>query len=166
MGVGRLVVAVLVTVGLAGCSAGGDDGAPKYLYPPDAFCPGVDPHRAVATPAPLTPDITPVTVTICTFDTVFNGSPGVDRQEWEWRNVRRSTGPFSDLITALRTPPPTHRTGDQVCPAMMQTPMFIALTDATGRVVIPAIPADQCGFRLPALDAALNALNWVAVETR
>jgi hypothetical protein len=49
---------------------------------------------------------------------------------------------------------------------MAQAPMLIALTDSAGRAVIPAIPADPCGFRIAAVDKAVAALSWVTVEKR
>jgi hypothetical protein len=49
---------------------------------------------------------------------------------------------------------------------MAQAPMFIALTDVSGRAVIPAIPADPCGFRLASVDKAVERMRWVTVESR
>jgi hypothetical protein len=69
--------------------------------------------------------------------------------------VRRSTGPFDDLLKALREPPPAEAAdGELACPAMLQAPILLALTDASGHTLLPAIPATECGFRTPAVDAA------------
>ncbi len=40
------------------------------------------------------------------------------------------------------------------------------LTDAAGQVVIPAIPADACGYRVSGVDRAIAALTWVTLDER
>ena len=150
---------------LPGCAV--ERTEPRYLYPPEAAnCPAVDPRQPVASAAPLGGDFWPVMAAICTFDVVVKPGPAGVGGGWRWRSVRRSEGPFEELITALRTPPPTRRERGQGCPAMAQTPMYIALLDGSGRAVIPAIPADPCGFRLQSVDRAVEKLSWVTVESR
>ena len=82
-----------------------------------------------------------------------------------WRSARRADGPLDPLVGALRAVPPRHR-GDLTCPVTVQEPMFLALTDASGQVVIPAIPTDACGFRLKQVDRAMAGLRWVTVDAR
>jgi hypothetical protein len=155
----RAVILVALAV-VAGCA--GERTEPRYLYPPaEASCPAVDPRQPIASAAPLGGDFAPVSAAVCTFDVVVAPDGG-----WRWRTVRRSGGPFGELITALRTPPPTHRGGALRCPATAQAPMYIALTDVSGRAVIPAIPADPCGYRLASVDEAVGRMRWVTVESR
>lgn len=163
VGAYRRIAILASLVLLAGCAA--ERTEPRYLYPPaDASCPAVDPRQPVASQAsPLGEDFSPVSAAICTFDVVVDGRLGGG---WRWRTVQRTQGPFDGLITALRTPPPTTRTRGLACPDMAQAPMLIALIDPAGRAVIPAIPADPCGFRIAAVDEAVAALSWVTVEKR
>lgn len=150
---------------IAGCA--GVRTEPRYLYPPvEASCPAVDPRQPVASAAPLGGDFLPVSAAICTFDAVVDPGVAGSGGGWRWRTVRKSDGPFGDLLTALRTAPPTRRGGGLSCPAMAQAPMFIALTDGSGQVVIPAIPVDPCGFRLASVDKAVGRMSWVTVESR
>jgi hypothetical protein len=137
------------------------------MYPPaEASCPAVNPRQPVASAAPLGEEFAPVSAAICTFDAVVNPGATAPGGGWRWRTVQRSEGPFGELVAALRTPPPTRRGRELSCPAMAQAPMFIALTDASGRAVIPAIPVDPCGFRLTAVDKAVDRMTWVTVESR
>jgi hypothetical protein len=157
-------IAILASLALlAGCAS--ERTSPRYLYPPaDASCPAVDPRQPAASrAAPLGGEFAPVAAAICPFDVVVDVRLGGG---WRWRTVQRTDGPFDGLITALRTPPPTTRKAHLACPDTAQAPMLIALTDATGRAVIPAIPADPCGFRISAVDQAVAALDWVTVEKR
>ncbi len=139
---------------------------PRYVYPPQASCPAVNPHLPIPEPAPLTADFRPVTAAICTYDALALANQGGLSGGWAWRSVRKTDGPLDALLTALRTPPPRQRGADPACPAMAQAPMALALTDAAGQVVIPAIPADACGFRLPEVERAIEALTWVTIDER
>jgi hypothetical protein len=156
-----LLLCVLV---LAGCA--GESAAPRYLYPPLAACPAVNPHVPLAPPAPLAAGFRPVAAARCTFDPVAVASREGVSGGWAWRTVQRSDGPFEALVSALRTPPETHRAGHLICPASVQEVLYVALTDAAGRTVVPAIPADLCGFRLVAVDRAIEAMTWRTVERR
>jgi len=93
-------------------------------------------------------------------------TPGGEGGGWSWRSVQRTDGPLNTLVAALRMPPSRPRGDVVACPAMAQGPMFLALTDATGQVVIPAIPADGCGFRLAEVDRAIQGLTWVTIDSR
>ena len=156
-----LLICVLV---LAGCA--GERAAPRYLYPPLAECPAVNPHVPLAQPAPLPAGFRPVAAARCTFDPVAVASREGVSGGWAWRIVQRSDGPFEALVSALRTPPETHRGAHLICPASVQAVLYVALTDASGRTVVPAIPADVCGFRLAAVDRAVAAMTWRTVEHR
>ena len=156
-----LLICVLVLAGCAGAPT-----EPRYLYPPVAACPAVNPHVPVAPPAPLAADFRPVSAARCTFDPVAIASPEGVSGGWAWLTVLRSDGPFDALVSALRLPPETHRGGELVCPASLQAVLYLALTDASGHTVVPAIPANPCGFRLAAVDRAVEALTWRTVEKR
>jgi hypothetical protein len=150
-----LLLAVLLTV--VGCGgSGGSDVQTRYLNPTGS-CPGVDASAERLADQPLPEDFVPESAVFCT--TVHPALPsrvGVPAQP-----ARRSTGPFDDLLKALRETPPTEPPGDELaCPAMLQAPILLALTDASGHTVLPAIPATECGFRTPAVDAAVQALAW------
>lgn len=155
---------IAAVAALAGCAQTVSE--PRYLYPPEASCPAVNPHQPVPESAPLDAAFRPVTAAICTFDAVAMATPGGFSGGWMWRSVSRTEGPFDELLSALRTPPPRHRGGELACPAMAQPPMSLALTDAAGQVVQPAIPADACGFPLPEVQRAIAALTWVEIDSR
>jgi hypothetical protein len=158
------ILATLLT--LAGC-AEAPRTEPRYLHPPAAAaCPAVDPGQPVSSTEPLNTGFQPVSAAVCQFEVVVrSGVNGIDGG-WQWTSVQRADGPFGELVAALRTPPPTRQEAGHVCPAVAQAPMYIALIDGSGKAVIPAIPADQCGFRLRSVDEALRKLTWVTVEAR
>ncbi|GIE28185.1 hypothetical protein Ait01nite_012300 [Actinoplanes italicus] len=147
------VVLPVVLFALAGCAGGG--APPRYLNPAGS-CPGVDAAAERLTDRPLPADFVAVSAVLC-----HSGLPGLPSGAPAAQpSARRSTGPFGDLLTALREPPPEPPRGEFACPAMMQAPIVLALTDASGRTVLPALPATACGFRTPAVDAAVQALTW------
>ncbi len=142
-----ILLAALLTV--AGCGgSGGGDVQPRYLNPTGS-CPGVDASAERLADQPLPENFVPESAVLCTtaHPALPSGVtvPGLP--------VRRSTGPFDDLLKALREPPPTKSPGGELaCPAMLQAPILLALTDASGRTVLPAIPATECGIRTTAAD--------------
>jgi hypothetical protein len=160
-----MAMIVVIAAALSGGCAR-TESEPRYLYPPQAPCPAVNPHVVVPAAAPLNADFRPVTAAICTFEALALANRGGLDGGWAWRSVQRTDGPLDALLTALRTPPPRHRGGEPACPESAQAPMSLALTDASGQVVIPAIPADPCGFRLTEIDQAINALTWVTIDSR
>jgi hypothetical protein len=148
-----LFAAVLAVAGCGG--TGGSEGSPRYLNPAGS-CPGVDASAERMADQPLPADFVPESAVLC--NTPLPAYPsGVTVPA---PPARRSTGPFGDLLKALREPPPKPPGGELACPAMMQAPIVLALTDASGRTVLPAIPATACGFRTPAVDSAVQALTW------
>ncbi|MDI6103748.1 hypothetical protein QLQ12_34555 [Actinoplanes sp. NEAU-A12] len=152
-----MVLAVLLA--LAGCdgAAGSGGPQPRYLNPAGS-CPGVDASAERLADQPLPGDFRPVSVVLCDLqpEALASRAGGTIRPP----AVRRSIGPFDDLVRALRGPLPEPPRGEFACPAMLQAPMLLALTDASGRTVLPAIPATECGFRTPAVDSAVRALSW------
>jgi hypothetical protein len=148
------VVLLAVLLVVPGCgNAGGD--APRYLNPAGS-CPGVDPGAQRLADQPLPADFVAVSAVLCQ-----PGLPGLPSGAPAGAPaVRRSTGPFGDLLAALREPPPEPPRGEYACPAMLQAPILLALTDASGRTVLPALPATVCGLRAPAVDAAVQAMTW------
>jgi hypothetical protein len=160
----RRIAMLAAAAVLAGCAQTVSE--PRYLVPPQASCPAVDPRRPVPASAPLAAEFQPISAAMCTFEAVAMTTPGGEGGGWAWRSVQRTEGSLDALVAALRMPPPRHRGDVLDCPAMAQGPMFLALTDASGQVVIPAIPADPCGFRLAEVDRAIEALAWVTIDTR
>ncbi|WP_213005257.1 hypothetical protein [Paractinoplanes toevensis] len=152
---------LLLVAALAGGCSDGDD-SPVFLTAPADFCPqaGVSagPERE-----PLAADFVPVSAVACNYDILIGSraSPGTGGR---WVAARRATGSLDGLVAALRTPPPTGGSDDDVCMAMYQVPVFVALTDANGRTVLPAVPGTPCGFRLGAVDTAIEALTWTEIR--
>ena len=166
MGLYRRMAILAALLTLAGCAAE-QRTEPRYLHPPAAAeCPAVSPRQPISSTKPLSADFRPVSAAVCDFEVVVRpGATGIGAG-WQWTRVQRTDGPLDALVAALRTPPPTRRGNDLVCPAVAQLPMYIALTDRSGTVVIPAIPADACGFRLRSVDRALRKLDWVTEEAQ
>jgi hypothetical protein len=159
----RVFAMLLAVVMLGGCAEKLSE--PRYLEPPDASCPAVDPRRAIPAAAPLDAGFRPVSAALCTFEAVVMASPGRVSGGWSWRRAQRAEGALDELVAALRVVPP-RRAGEPACPAMARAPMFLALTDAAGQVRIPAIPADACGFPLVEVDQAISRLRWVTIDSR
>jgi hypothetical protein len=143
-------------------------------------CPAAD-VDAVTPPAvgsapveaePLAADFVPTSATRCTFTMAIFAErargpvdptdPSVGQSVPQSR--QRSAGPFGDLVRALRSPPETHA-GDVQCPASLEPAIAITLTDAGGRTVTPAIPANVCGAPVEAVRRAADALIWQPVDT-
>jgi hypothetical protein len=165
----RLRTAAAVLLLLAGCSGGG--GEPLYLNPPAGACSADGTLGSVVPSAPLEADFRPVSAVRCVVGLAFvttppTGSPAGPTGSPAGpagRRLARSDGPFDALVAALRTPPPTHSGGDLICTLQYEVPVFVALTDATGLTVVPAVPATPCGFRLPEVNAAIDAMTWVPI---
>jgi hypothetical protein len=162
-GVLPLVLSGLI---LAGCSSDRRT-EPRYLYPPAASCPPVQQQADAGEIRPLPVNFRPVTAVRCVFDVVAGlRSAGPNGVRHEYR-MYRSDGPMDALVAALRIPPPTQADDDDlICTLQLESPVFLALTDGSGKTVVPAIPATPCGFRLPEVDAAIRAMTWLTVESR
>jgi hypothetical protein len=159
-----LLVFVLAALGCAGEPAARPV-SPSYLLPQAFSCPAVNPHEIIARPAPLSADFRPVTVALCTFRPVVVASPEGLSGGWLWGSVRRSEGPFDPLTRALRTAP-APRLGDRICTPNGRETIYLALTDAAGRTVVPAIPLDGCGAPLASIDRAVAGMAWRTIESR
>jgi hypothetical protein len=147
---------------LAGCS--GSPSEPLYLNPPAGACSVSGTLGTEVPSAPLAADFRPVSAVRCVVGLVFATTPATRSPGGlAERRLARSSGPFDALVAALRTPPPTHSGGDLICTLQYEVPVFVALTDATGRTVVPAVPATPCGFRLPEVNAAIDAMTWVPI---
>ncbi|MEV0720549.1 hypothetical protein [Asanoa sp. NPDC050611] len=162
MGVRRLAVAlavVLVAVlTMAGCAGGSARGS--YLVQTGYSCPAVDRLGVPASADPLPADFRPVSAVRCGFQLTMGQPSGI-----VWATAERSTGPFDDLVHALRLPP-LESPGDAVCPAIHLMPSVLALTDAAGTTVLPALPGTVCNHPHPDVVAAIGALEWVAIDRR
>lgn len=183
-------VALLMVV--TGCASQSGVPPPGYLNPPPE-CLAVGPPAgaasastasasiaataaAAAAPAsgePLAADFVPTSALLCTVMLLVPGqrkpgpvSPDSSRDAAQGPRavVKRSVGPFGDLVRALRTPP-TPAEGDVVCTLEALMPFAVTLIDAAGRSVTPALPADPCRRPDPAVRAAIGALDWQPVES-
>lgn len=169
---------VVLILAAAGCSSGDGPETPRYITPPSGPCSVADSGAKPPTPSPPVPadplpeGFVPTSAALCNFGIDIDAerrtrsaNPGPSGDiGWQEQSVRRSTGPFDDLVRALRTPPET-RHGNVICTLKMTMPVTITLTDAAGRTVTPAIPADACGQPIPVVQQAIATLTWVTVRT-
>ncbi|MDW5328303.1 hypothetical protein [Plantactinospora sp. KLBMP9567] len=153
-----VLVAVLA---VAGCSNA--SGRAPYLTQPAVACPTVDRLAGQRSADPLPADFRPVAAVRCTFRLTVAQSAGPPSSGLTWAAAQRATGPFDDLVRALRLPPP-ETTGDLVCPAVFVMPVLLALTDASGNTVLPALPGTVCRTPLTEVQSALDALPWVEID--
>jgi hypothetical protein len=162
---GVLLVVVLAGLGLAGCSSSGRT-EPRYLYPPGTSCPPVQELAGEGEILPLAVDFRPITAVRCDVDVIADlRSVGPSGTGHEYTTYR-SDGSLDALLAALRMTPPTHAGGDLICTTQLESPVFLALTDGSGKTVVPAIPATPCGFRLPEVNAAIKAVSWTQTGSR
>jgi hypothetical protein len=160
-----LAAFVLVMLGCAGEPAVSP--APRsYFVPPAYACPAVNPLVPIPRPAPLAAGFHPVTAALCTFTPVILSSAEGLSGGWVWRDVRRSDGPSFDVLQrALRTAP-LPRLGDRICTPRNPSMIYLALTDAQGRTVVPAIPLDGCGTPLAVVGSAIAGMTWRTIDSR
>ena len=165
-----ILVAMLLPVA-TGC-AGGNDAAVRYLDQPLVSCPPTA-DLGSAGPQPLDADFAPVTATLCTFQLVVQVGPrgsSVPSSEgagsgWQWQTVRRASGPFTDLLSTLRSPPPI-KSSSTICPSIAAAPLLLILTDAAEHSAIPAVRATQCNCPLPAVQKAFDGMSWTTITSR
>lgn len=98
----------------------------------------------------------------CTFGLVVGQSSASPSSGLAWRAAQRSTGPFDRLVRVLRLPPQAED-GEQACPAVFVMPVLLALTDASGRTLLPALPGTVCRTPHPEVQTELDALAWVEI---
>jgi hypothetical protein len=114
-----------------------------------------------ATTASLPVSFVPVSVERC-----LNGAQSVPGKGlWTTATLQRADSGLAGLVNALRQPPATHKPGT-VCPAVAVIPPQVVLTDASGRKLIPLLPASGCGLTQSQVLIALNALRWQPVSVR
>ena len=156
--IGLLLVAVLA---VAACSSGSERGL--YLAQPAVSCPPVDRLAGQRSGDPLPADFRPVSAVRCTFRLTLAQSAGSPSSGFAWVAAQRSVGPFDDLARALRLPP-QEQNGDPVCAAVFVMPLLLALTDASGNTLLPALPGTACGTPLPEVQSTLDGLTWVEID--
>nr|WP_221378876.1 hypothetical protein [Actinoplanes polyasparticus] len=144
----------------AACSSG--SGRAPYLTQSAGSCPTVA-ERPSADPLPT--DFRPVSAVRCTFRLAVHQSAASPSSGFAWVTAQRSTGPFDDLVRALHLPP-QEQDGEPVCTADFVMPVLLALTDAAGNTVVPALPGTVCRTPLPEVRAALDALTWLETAHR
>ena len=84
--------------------------------------------------------------------------------QWVFEFAQRATGNLDALLAALREPSRAVPSGTTAaCSAVGIVSPNFALVDASGTIIRPLLPHDECG--LPLLDAlrVLNALHWTTV---
>jgi hypothetical protein len=152
----------MAVLALVACSSG-DPGHAPYLRQSTVACPAVDALAPQRSTDPLPADFRPVSAVRCTFRLGFGQATASPSGGIEWAAAQRSTGPFGDLVRALRLPPPRQRGGTRACTAIFILPTLVALTDASGRTLAPAMPGTECGSPVPEVGSALDALTWVEI---
>jgi hypothetical protein len=169
----RAAIVLVVLLAVAGCAGTGDtgDAAVRYLEQPAVSCPASG-GTVTTAPQPLAADFVPVTASMCTFRLVIqvgaSGTPATPsnaRGGWQWQTVQRSSGPFTQLLQALRSPGPIS-SPSTICPSIAAAPFLLILADAAGHTAVPAIPATPCNRPHPDVQKALDALPWTTTATR
>lgn len=79
--------------------------------------------------------------------------------EWQFADAQRADSELAGLLAALRLPSKTP-SKTTICTAELRVPQPFALVDASGAVISPLLPHDQCGGPLPQVTDAMNALPW------
>ena len=116
---------------------------------------------ADAARASLPVSFVPVSVERC-----VNGAQTVPGKGlWTTATLQRADSGLAGLVNALRQPPATHKPGT-MCPAVAVIPPQVVLTDASGKKLIPLLPASGCGLTQSQVLIALNALRWQPVSVR
>jgi hypothetical protein len=113
---------ILVTVLAAACADGAERAS--YLAQTTERCPAVDAMAAQRSTQPLPADFRPVSVIRCTFALTDFGSATSPRSDFTWTAAQRSTGPFDNLVDALRVQP-QRSDGKPVCPAVLLSPVLV-----------------------------------------
>jgi hypothetical protein len=117
------------------------------------------PSGATSTALPVS--FVPVSVERC-----VNGAQTIPGKGlWTTATLQRSDSDLTGLISALRTPPATHRPGS-VCPAVAVVLPEVVLIGANGQKLIPRLPTSGCGLTRSQVLVALNALRWQPVSVR
>jgi hypothetical protein len=160
MSVRRIGFVLVAVLALAACSTG--SARALYLTQPAVSCPAVDELAGRRSADPLPAGFRPVSAVRCTFRLTVAQSAGSPSSGFAWAAAQRSAGPFDDLVRALQLPP-QEQNGAAACPAVFVMPVLLALTDASGNTLLPALPGTVCGAPLPEVQSALDALTWVEI---
>ncbi len=163
MSVRRIGLVFVAIVAGAACSSG--SGRAPHLTQSEGSCPTVDVLAGQPSADPLPTDFRPVSAVRCTFRLAVNQSAASPSSGFAWVAAQRSTGPFDDLVRALHLPP-QEQDGEPVCTADFIMPVLLALTDASGNTLVPALPGTVCRTPLPEVLAALDTLTWMEIAHR
>ncbi|WP_155391271.1 hypothetical protein [Catellatospora paridis] len=167
-----LAIALAVGLGIGGgrLLTGDDQTPPPPAAGPDRWtsCAVKDAQWAEARnrptaspPAPplrLGDDIAPVSVVICDELTQQRSDGGTDRVGRE-----RRTDDVAALVAALRLPDEPRTTGG--CFLMEVVPPWLAVIDADGRWMQPAVPVDSCHKPRQEFSQAVQATPFTTVST-
>ncbi|HEU5428424.1 MAG TPA: hypothetical protein VFU74_16200 [Actinocrinis sp.] len=132
-----------------------------FMMQPGTNCPSTSTDPAIAKlragvkQVALPPDFHPIAVIRC--ESPIRMVPGDG--EWQFADAQRADSGLADLLADLRLPSQT-RSPDTACPAMALSMEPFALVDTSGRVISPLLPTSMCGFPLPQVTNAINALPW------
>jgi hypothetical protein len=74
-----------------------------------------------------------------------------------------AAGPGSQHPSTSSGPRPPEQNGEPVCAAAFVMPVLLALTDASGNTLLPALPGTVCHTALAEVQTALDALTWVEI---
>lgn len=124
-------------------------------------CPSNSTDPAIAklhtglTQTALPPGFQPVAAVRC--ESSIRIVPG--EGEWAFAEAQRADSGLATLVAALRLPSVTP-SPNTICPAMAMALSPFALVDASGKVINPLLPHGECGFPLPQVTSAMNALPW------
>ncbi|MFV2017384.1 hypothetical protein [Micromonospora sp. LOL_023] len=151
----------MAVLAVAACSNGTERAL--YLTQPVLSCPSVDGLAGQRLADPLPADFRPVSAVRCTFRLALTKSVSSPTPGFAWVAAHRSAGPFDDLVQALHLPP-QEQIGEPVCAAVFVMPVLLALTDASGNTLLPALPGTVCRSPLPEVQSTLDGLTWVEID--
>lgn len=132
-----------------------------FMMQPGTVCPSTSTDPAIAKlragvkQVTLPADFHPIAAVRC--ESPIRMVPGDG--EWQFAQAQRADSRLTDLLAALRLPSQT-TSAETACPAMAMALEPFALVDATGKVISPLLPIAVCGFPLPQVTNAINALPW------
>src|SRR6185437_5298611 len=132
-----------------------------FMMPPGTDCPSTSPDPAIAKlragvkQVALPPDFHPIAAIRC--ESPIRMVPGDG--EWQFADAQRADSGLAGLLADLHLPSQTG-SPDTVCPAVGLVMEPFALVDTSGKVISPLLPTAVCGFPLPQVTNAINALPW------
>lgn len=130
---------------------------PGVNCPSASTDPAIAKLRAGVKQVALPPDFHPIAAIRC--QSPIRTVPGDG--EWQFAIAQRADSGMAELVAALRLPSQTEAPGAQIaCPLMAVALPPFALVDAKGDIVSPLLPHEVCGFPLPQVTKAIDALPW------